>query len=256
MENFSPAKPNDQPTPEVIFETSLEYLGQEDTDAYQDIYLEATSEDQREEILQTWLDEISEVHAWSNQLEQYEAYVNAAQQTKQEYSRTMAELKLPNEIYEVVMTQNVELDTSKIGWIPGSEKIELEAERCEYQGQTFWVASITDQQKVTNEAYNKLEKQGIADKLMGSIKASAGAVFLQTLTSGSGSLRPMSKGKGSKKRANTIDTEYPSYKIDVQGSNNRAILILPEKIEGQPVLIVAALFDHEDDGKVYNVVNA
>jgi hypothetical protein len=256
MENFSPAKPNDQPTPEVIFETSLEYLGQEDTDTYQDIYQEAGSEDQREEILQEWLAEISEVHAWNKKLEQHEAYVSAAQQTKQEYSRTMAELKLPNEIYEVIMTQNVELDTSKIGWIPGNDKIELEAERCEYQGQIFWVASITDQQKVTNEAYNKLEKQGIADKLMGSIKASAGAVFLQTLTSGSGSLRPMSKGRGSKKRANTIDTEYPSYKIDVQGSNNRAILILPEKIEGQPVLIVAALFDHEDDGKVYNVVNA
>ena len=249
--------PNQAKDPvESLFDSSLEVLGQEDTQAYSDMLLGADQEE-RQEILHTWMDEVHETREYQNQMMQTEAYLKAFNQTNSRYEQSMGRIAiLMAGEKDSEKVRQIELDTSKIGWLNDSESVVVDAELCEYHDQKFWVANLTGHQNATKDAFEKLESQGLAEKLMDSIKGATGAAFIEDLRKGAGTLRPMSKGSGPNKRDKKIDTEYPCYKIGVQGSNNRALLILPEKIDGQQVLVVAALFDHEDDQKVYNALNA
>lgn len=253
MENLQDTSDNNF---ESIVDSSIDLLGQEDTALYRELVNEAP-EGERQEVIQAWLEELVNTKEYNDQMAQAEAYRQAYNQTNSKYEQSIGRIALfvkgeknPDSV------RQIELDNSKIGWLNGAESTTVDAELCEYHDQKFWVANLTGHQNATKDAFQKLEGQGLAEKLMDSIKGATGAAFVEDLRKGAGTLRPMSKGGGPNKRDKKIDTEYPCYKIGVQGSNNRAILILPEKIDGQQVLVVAALFDHEDDGKVYNVLNA
>jgi len=241
---------------ESIIDSSVDLLGQEDTDIYRELISEASPKE-RQDVINSWIEDLITTKDYNDQMIQAEAYMQAYNQTNTEYDRSMKRIGLlvsgeknPDNI------RKIELDNSKIGWLKGSETTSVNAELCEYHDQKFWVANLTGHQNATKDAFEKLEVQGLAEKLMNSIKGATGAAFVEDLRKGAGTLRPMAKGSGNNKRDKKIDTEYPCYKIGVQGSNNRAILILPEKIDAQQVIVVVALFDHEDDQKIYNVLNA
>lgn len=248
--------PNKGPEIDSILESSVDLIGEDDTQVYNEM-LSAAKEEERQEILSAWMAELVETREYNDQMMQAEAFMQAYNQTNSRYEQSMGRIALlmtgekdPEKI------KQIELDNSKIGWLNGSEKTVVDAELCEYHDQKFWVANLTGKQNATKDAFENLESQGLAEKLMDSIKGATGAAFVEALRKRAGSLRPMAKGTGSNKRDKRIDTEYPCYKIDVQGTNNRALLILPEKIDGQQVLVVTALFDHEDDQKIYNALNA
>lgn len=253
MENLKDLSENNI---DSIIDSSVDLLGQEDTDTYRELIKES-SEDEQQNVIKAWIEELINTKEYNDQMVQAEAYQQAYNQTNSEYERSMGRIALlVTGEKDSDSMRKIELDNSKIGWLNGAETTSLNAELCEYHDQKFWVANLTSQQNATKDAFEKLESQGLAEKLMDSIKGATGAAFIEDLRKGAGTLRPMSKGAGPNKRDKKIDTEYPCYKIGVQGSNNRALLILPEKIDGQQVLVVAALFDHEDDQKVYNALNA
>jgi hypothetical protein len=83
--------------------------------------------------------------------------------------------------------------------------------------------------------------------------------LLDDVFAGRGRLRPVNKLKAGTQGSvisgdRIINTEYPAYKIGIRGTNNRAIVLLPEKIEGEQVVILAALYDHEDQQKVTKAI--
>lgn len=143
------------------------------------------------------------------------------------------------------------LDFSQIGWLGEEETEPLPVERIEAPGLNYYFGSIIDRDNVTSEALEHLDREGIADDLLSKVKTVHLPRLWSDITSGGGSVRPISiKNNGKINQYRSLNTTYPAYKIDVQGTNNRAIVIVAGKIDGDPVLILATLYDHEDMRKI------
>lgn len=149
------------------------------------------------------------------------------------------------------------LDGAKIGWIPGDSGITVALEQKGDEQHSYLFGSIVDDHRVTKAAYEHLESENMAEYLTGLLHENAIPRFLEALRSGTGGLRPISIGNRAAKdvRAErSLNTQYPAYKVDVQGTRNRAILLLPPKDGEDPVIILAAIYDHEDQSKVGNAL--
>jgi len=155
------------------------------------------------------------------------------------------------------VTWHCTLDGEKLGWIPGDSNITIKLEPKEKHDRKFLFGSIVSQHRVTDTAFKHLEAQGVADTLLQTLTEQSLPRFLAELQSGSRRLRPSNKtsAKGTAKSDDrNLNTAYPAYKLDVQGTNNRAIILLPEKQDGVQVIVLAALYDHEDQDKVLNAI--
>jgi hypothetical protein len=148
-----------------------------------------------------------------------------------------------------------------IGWLASNGPLTVPVERIEKDGIGYWFGAITDKHRVTKDAMARLERQGKAEKLINHLKTNALPQFIRNLKEGSRKLRPISKGtRGAKKvdPAQSLNTKYPAYKMDVEGTNNRAIVLLPGKRDDsgrqEQIIILAALYDHEDQAKIYSAL--
>lgn len=145
------------------------------------------------------------------------------------------------------------LDGTKIGWIPGDSGISVALEQMGDNERPYLFGNLVGGHRVTRDAFEHLEAEGEAKRLLGTLTGSVVPEFLENLRSRRGKLRPISIGNRipkSVEASRSLNTSYPAYKLDVLGTNNRAIILLPEKVEGVPVIVLAALYDHEDQDRV------
>lgn len=150
------------------------------------------------------------------------------------------------------ITRKVTIDTSKIGWIEGNEPIEVDAEYCEYSGQKFWIAEIYDRRNYVQVEFDRVVKQGLADKILNKIKTNKGAELTGLLNRSIKGLRPdrIDKNGGSDDGVK-INTGYSAYKIrwqKLKDSPYRAILLLVDRIgkDQDPVFAIAAIWHHSE----------
>lgn len=174
----------------------------------------------------------------------------------------------------------VKIDASRIGWLKADGKIDVDVELCEHGGHAFWFGNIISNETNTKEinerteeetiiksnaaisALQKLEQQSdknsgknMAEILMEDLRTNIGAKFVIDLLKGSSDLRPIHKTRSKSNREKTVDTTISAYKLDVRGTDNRAIILMPGKVDGKFVILVAALFDHDDDKIIYRSFN-
>lgn len=179
------------------------------------------------------------------------------QSRAEEHIRRAKELASGTPAETLPEPKSVTLDGSKIGWIPGDSNITLALDEEGAEDRQYLFGSIVGSHRVTHDAYGHLEQEGVAEHLMELLKDNAIPRLLEDIKSGGGKLRPISIGHRSAKDAKperSLNTEYPAYKIDVQGTNNRAIVLLADKLDGVPVVILATMYDHEDQAKVLSTL--
>jgi hypothetical protein len=150
---------------------------------------------------------------------------------------------------------SVEIDGSRIGWLNTDEKFSTDIELLEYGGLEYWFGQTYDQHSSTKKAYEKLSLSDKAERLIGALKSSKAAKLIHSLDTGLGEFRPVNKNSTPKGNDKKIDTDYPAYKLDVEGTNNRAIFLVLGKKDDRYILVLTALFDHDDDTMVYRSLN-
>lgn len=168
--------------------------------------------------------------------------------------------RIAEEAQEIAKTHGIAmLAGGKVGWLASNGPLSVPVERQTKKEANFWLGTIIDKNSATRSAFEHLQDEGVDDKLMETLSGSVLPSFLVALKAGKGNLRPVSKGTRGMKHAKperSLDTEYPAYKLDVQGTNYRAIIILPGKREHEEkqehVIILAALYDHGDQPKIMN----
>lgn len=142
---------------------------------------------------------------------------------------------------------------SKIGWLDGQDELTLPLEKLE--DKDIYLGSLVEQNNATRRAKERLEAQNEWDKLLDRLEAGLPQLWQNILT-GSGGLRPVSiGGRKSGKNQHVLNTTYPAYKVGVEGTNNRAIIMVGDKLNGKPVFILAALYDHEDQVSILKSLN-
>lgn len=177
------------------------------------------------------------------------------------YHQTMAYLR--GEHKPETISQDIpkfRVDLSKIGWISGDESRELPVEVVEQDDMTFNFVDLSSCNSITNELRASLKKQGIDEDLMKILKTQSIPMLWSSVKSGRGkNIRPISIGNRKKSEVSadqSLMTSYPAYKMDVQGSNNRAILMILDGSDQSPTIGLAALFDHDDDTRIYRALFA
>ena len=153
---------------------------------------------------------------------------------------------------------SVLIDPKKIGWLDGEEPFEVPVETIDQQESGLKLASIVEMGSATKRAADSLRAQGEWDGLLQNLKQSL-PQFWQNVRMGKGSLRPISIGGRRPSQVDAqhaLNTSYPAYKLDVKGTNNRALVLLvpaqPGQTDQAPVFVLAAMYDHEDQGRVLN----
>lgn len=145
------------------------------------------------------------------------------------------------------------IDGSRIGWLTSDEEFEVPIERVEAGERSYWLASIIDKNSTTNSAFESLEKQGVSQELFRSVRDKSIPIFVEGIKSGKHALTGSPKSKSGLKRPNakrSMKTDYPAYKVGVQGTNNRAIILITGAVDGEMIIVVAALYDHDDQHKI------
>ena len=127
---------------------------------------------------------------------------------------------------------------SEIGWIASDGPVSVPVERQERQNKTggYWVGSIINKNPDTQKAFASLEATGKAEAIMNQLRQSDIPRYLQTGVAAKSVQKP--------------DTVYPTADIAIEGTDQRAILLLPSKREEagrqEQVALVAAIYDHAD----------
>ena len=158
---------------------------------------------------------------------------------------------------ELAATPTIIIDSGKIRWLEKDKPLTIELQLAGDSGEEYLFGSIVDQHPTTIKAYQKLHSKGFLPTLEQTLVDSAIPTLLKNISGGSRRLRPVNKTGGtSKEKSNdrNVDTRYASYKVDVQGTSNRAILLLPDKIDGKQVVLLAAMYYHEDQDQVFRAI--
>ncbi len=155
------------------------------------------------------------------------------------------------------------VDMARIGWINGEEKVDLPAQKITTENMEYDFVDLTELSRPTKDLKERLERQkdkdgiSIASKLTESVKTNGIPNLSANIKQGHGKqLRPVSIGNRRKKDVTaeqSLNTSYTAYKINVQGTNNRAIVIsFGENKTGRPAFGLAILYDHVDETRVHN----
>ncbi len=149
--------------------------------------------------------------------------------------------------------QSVAVDFGEIGWIPSGEKISKPLEKVGREDIPVYFGSIVEDDRVTKNAADRLIAEGEWDGLMEKLKTDVLPQLWTGIITGRGKIRPISRGNRpgrDVKAENSLDTSYPAYKVGVHGTNNRAIVLVVDKIDEVPVFMLAAMYDHDDQQRV------
>lgn len=148
----------------------------------------------------------------------------------------------------------VEINFGKIGWITENETKKVTTEKVKAGDLEYLFVDLTPMNRTTVGLMEHLEKEGVANHLMETLKEKLIPELDIDVRHGTGKLRPVSIGGRNPKDVKperSLNTSYPAYKIDAEGTNNRAIILMLGEHEGQPVFGLGALYDHADDGVVH-----
>lgn len=142
-----------------------------------------------------------------------------------------------------------------IGWLQGEGSHNVEIEKTGRKDNPVYFGSITGQNRVTHSAAENLKASGEWDSLLHTLKIEKLSMLWAEIQSGSRRIRPVSIGSRSIKDVepdNSMNTTYPAYKIDVHGTNNRALVMMTDRKDEIPVFVLAAMYDHDDQQAVLN----
>ncbi len=166
-----------------------------------------------------------------------------------EQARSLAHSSKSRETGEVTRSR-FPLDFAQIGWLSEKEAQPIEVERVESRGLIYYFASIVGLDNIASKAMEHLNKEGTSAKLLSALRGEYIPGLWSDIIHGRGKSRPLSFGGGKRGADRSLNTTLPAYKIDVQGTNNRGIVLVPGRIDGAPVMVLAALFDHEDQPSI------
>jgi hypothetical protein len=150
-------------------------------------------------------------------------------------------------------TSPVKLES--IGWLQGEGSKDVEVEKIESGDNTVYFGSIAEENRITRDAAEKLKASGEWDDLLQILKSEKLPMLWMEIQSGSRRIRPVSIGTRNINEVepdNSMNTTYPAYKIDVHGTNNRALVMITGRKDGVPVFVLAAMYDHDDQQAVLN----
>lgn len=152
----------------------------------------------------------------------------------------------------------VQVDFSKIGWSQRNEERDIATESITANDLDYRFVDLTSMNNATKRCMELLAQQTTAGgdqllpKLLSGLKKTALPTLYDNIKHGR-NLRPVSRGNR-RDGDHMIDTEYPSYKIGLQGTNNRALILLLGDGEANPVFGLVALYDHDDDDQIYRAL--
>lgn len=149
--------------------------------------------------------------------------------------------------------KTVKVDFDKVGWVRSSESKEIQIEKVGKEDTPVYLGSIIDSDSVTQAAADELVEQGEWDSLMEKLRSETLPMLWNGIREGRGRVRPISVGNrspNSVKVQTSLNTKYPAYKSYVLGTNNEAIVLLVDKIGDDPVFVLAAMYDHDDQQRV------
>lgn len=149
--------------------------------------------------------------------------------------------------------KTAEVDFSKIGWVSSKDTVTKHIEKTGRPETPVYFGSIVEEDRVTKAVADKLVASGEWDTLIEKLKTDTLPQLWNGIVGGRGNVRPISAGTRSPKEVKaqtSLKTQYPAYKVDVHGTNNRAIVLITSKIDGNPVFMLAAMYDHDDQQQV------
>lgn len=157
-------------------------------------------------------------------------------------------------------SRKVKVDMSRIGWIKGNDVEELPVESVDTGGFKYGFTDLTGLNATTKKTTEHLASQSnnngdqVLEKLLETLKQTNLPVLYENIKQRK-NLRPVSSGSGRNDSYRRIATDYPSYKIHLNGTKNVAIIMLLEDSELGPTLGLAALYDHADDKHIYRALD-
>lgn len=166
------------------------------------------------------------------------------------------------------MTQRAVVDFSQIGWINQEGEKALNAEVVQGDVLNYLFIDLTNMSRVTKDAKARLETQTTGtnqtevlfiDKLYEKLKREVIPQRHDNMIHGR-NMRVVHAGypiQGVKNNpGRTFKTEYHTTKENVQGTNNRAIVMYlgNEPGTGLPLYALAALYDHDDDRGIHQTM--
>jgi len=149
--------------------------------------------------------------------------------------------------------KTADLEGSRVGWLTSNENFSINLEEINSGDLAYFFGSIIEQDNVASKALRRLREQGEEEALKSSLQKTVLPKLWKQIVSGDSRARPISIGNRSRhevRAQKSLNTTYPAYKVGVHGTNNRAIVLLINKVDEKPVFVLAALYDHEDQAAV------
>lgn len=152
----------------------------------------------------------------------------------------------------------VTIDFDQIGWIDRDGTEDVVASVVETPEVTYDFIDLTGENTVTRKKYEALEAQSergiknMGERLMAATReAVIPRIHRDILQGKSNSVSVRGRKKNQVTRGNSLNTLYPAYKEDVQGTKNRVIVLKVDGKDSQrPAYAIAALYDHDDQDTV------
>lgn len=154
------------------------------------------------------------------------------------------------------------INFDKIGWITATGEEELEATLMEYEGKPYKVVDLIGLSTTTKKLFEKLEAQStggesnLGEKLLQEVEEVVIPQVDDGIRHGRGGNRLVTSGGDPKAvPSKSLNTTYTGFKQDVQGTNNRVIILRVDEAGSEvPSYAIAALYDHDDDKKIHNAL--
>ena len=152
-------------------------------------------------------------------------------------------------------TKQISIDAGKIGWLAGTGEQEVSAQEILTPELDYLFVDLTGKHRVTQRLRYELTKQGVDKKLTEKVTTEGIPALWNGIVSGRDRSESISIGSRAQKHVKadrSLNTSFPAYKIDAQGTNNRAIVMLMGRAaDDKPIISLAALYDHKDQADIY-----
>ncbi len=189
----------------------------------------------------------------TSELEMDERLIDVTSQFRNRFNR-------PSNNNEGLQASYFEVDPSKLKWVTRSESVDLISDivtNKETGEKLYRLVDLTPLHRTTSKMKERLQKEGVLDRVMGTLKnVSIPALERAVLTGSYQEFRPVDDN-GSKDKDRSVKSKYPAYKFGINGPQNRAVIILLGKNEddGLPQYGLASICDHEDQEDVLRVLS-
>lgn len=146
------------------------------------------------------------------------------------------------------------IDLSDLGWINSEGKVTLPIKHEKTTSLNYGLVDLTGLNRAASDTQEELAKQGVFEGLRQELRVKGIPKLWQDIKRGDFNLRSVSIGNRRKKDVpaeQSFNCALPAYKIGVDGPRNRAIIVVFDTKGDEPIFGLAALYDHDDDGKIH-----